>query len=586
MAGEIVSGDAAAGGLAIGDKVCALVAGGGYAEYCVAPAAQCLPIPRGLSDIEAAGLPETYFTVWSNVFDRGRLAEGEALLVHGGASGIGTTAIQLARAMGNPVYATVGSDERARAVEALAARGINYKTQDFVKEVLDATGGRGVDVVLDMVAGDYIGRDIQCLADDGRIVIIAQLGGAHANVDTAQVMRRRLTITGSTLRPRPVAFKGAIARAARARLAVAGAGRHQADRPRHLPAGPGRPGPCHDGKRREHRQDHPDRIGKLGCAARRRTTGYNRRFRLEFFQADPWANVSWAAACRRRRTPGAAHAAPGPEAPVRRRSGLAAGRRPASRLTLSDLCAMTSVENRARLVLGNWKMNGNLAENAALLTELRAVDAASHCQIGVCVPFPYLAQAASALTGSSVSWGAQDVSAQEKGAYTGEVSGAMLKEFGCRWALAGHSERRVLHGETDQIVADKSRAALAAGLTPVVCVGESLADRDAGNTLAVIERQLKPVLALGAEAVSRMVLAYEPVWAIGTGRSASPEQAQEVHGAIRAARALGAAQVQVLYGGSVKAANAASLFAMADIDGALVGGASLVADEFLRIAAI
>ena len=148
---------------------------------------------------------------------------------------------------------------------------------------------------------------------------------------------------------------------------------------------------------------------------------------------------------------------------------------------------------------------------------------------------PVLAQAASALTGSSVSWGAQDVSAQEKGAYTGEVSGAMLKEFGCRWALAGHSERRVLHGETDQIVADKARAALAAGLTAVVCVGESLADRDAGNTLAVIERQLKPVLALGAEAVSRMVLAYEPVWAIGTGRSASPEQAQEVHGAIRAA---------------------------------------------------
>ena len=321
MAGEIVSGDAAAGGLAIGDKVCALVAGGGYAEYCVAPAAQCLPIPRGLSDIEAAGLPETYFTVWSNVFDRGRLAEGEALLVHGGASGIGTTAIQLARAMGNPVYATVGSDERARAVEALgAARGINYKTQDFVKEVLDATGGRGVDVVLDMVAGDYIGRDIQCLADDGRIVIIAQLGGAHANVDTAQVMRRRLTITGSTLRPRPVAFKGAIARALRERAwPLLEQGRHQADRPRHLPAGPGRPGPCHDGKRREHRQDHPDRT-----RVRRRTTGYNRRFRLEFFQADPWANVSWAAACRRRRTPGAAHAA----APARRHpsgGGLARG---------------------------------------------------------------------------------------------------------------------------------------------------------------------------------------------------------------------------------------------------------------------
>ncbi|CAB3818977.1 2-haloacrylate reductase [Achromobacter insuavis] len=218
VAGEIVGGDLAGSGFAVGDKVCALVAGGGYAEYCVAPTAQCLPVPKGLSDIEAAGLPETYFTVWSNVFDRGRLADGEILLVHGGASGIGTTAIQLARAMGHTVYATVGSDERARAVEALGAvRGINYKTQDFVKEVKDATGGRGVDVILDMVAGDYIARDMQCLADDGRIVIIAQLGGAQANVDTSQVMRRRLTITGSTLRPRPVDFKGAIARALRQR---------------------------------------------------------------------------------------------------------------------------------------------------------------------------------------------------------------------------------------------------------------------------------------------------------------------------------------------------------------------------------
>ncbi|CPL37423.1 zinc-binding dehydrogenase [Bordetella pertussis] len=219
VAGEIVGGDAAAGGFAIGDKVCALVAGGGYAEYVVAPAPQCLPIPRGLTEIEAAGLPETYFTVWSNVFDRGRLAAGEALLVHGGASGIGTTAIQLARAMGNKVYATVGSDERARAVEALgAALGINYKTQDYVKEVLDATGGAGVDVVLDMVAGEYIGRNLKCLADDGRIVIIALLGGAHANVDCNQVLRRRLTITGSTLRPRPVEFKGEIARALRERV--------------------------------------------------------------------------------------------------------------------------------------------------------------------------------------------------------------------------------------------------------------------------------------------------------------------------------------------------------------------------------
>ena len=219
VAGEIVGGDAAAGGFAVGDKVCALVAGGGYAEYCVAPAAQCLPIPNGLSDIEAAGLPETYFTVWSNVFDRGALQAGEALLVHGGASGIGTTAIQLARAMGNPVYATVGSDERVRAVEQLgAAKGINYKTQDFVKEVLDATGGAGVNVILDMVAGDYINRNMKCLADDGRIVVIALLGGARAEVDCNQILRRRLTLTGSTLRPRPVNFKGAIAQALRQRV--------------------------------------------------------------------------------------------------------------------------------------------------------------------------------------------------------------------------------------------------------------------------------------------------------------------------------------------------------------------------------
>ncbi|MFJ1301184.1 triose-phosphate isomerase [Pseudomonadota bacterium AL_CKDN230030165-1A_HGKHYDSX7] len=247
---------------------------------------------------------------------------------------------------------------------------------------------------------------------------------------------------------------------------------------------------------------------------------------------------------------------------------------------------MTQNANRARLVLGNWKMHGSLADNAALLDALRAADAASHCQIGVCVPFPYLAQTAQALAGSAITWGAQDVSAQAKGAFTGEVSASMLKEFGCRWALAGHSERRTLHGESDQLVADKARAALEQGLTPVVCVGESLEQRESGETLAVIERQLAPVLALGRDAVAAMVLAYEPVWAIGTGRTASPEQAQEVHAAIRAALTkLGAPQVQVLYGGSVKAANAATLFAMADIDGALVGGASLVAEEFLRIAA-
>ncbi|MEO6986297.1 MAG: NAD(P)H-quinone oxidoreductase [Paralcaligenes sp.] len=212
IAGEIVGGDAALGGFKLGDHVCALVAGGGYAEYCVAPVQQCLPIPAGLGEVEAAALPETYFTVWSNVFDRGGLTTGESLLVHGGASGIGTTAIQLAAAMGHSVYATVGSDERARAVEKLGAvMGINYRNQDYVEEIKKATDGKGVDVVLDMVAGDYINRDLKCLADDGRIVIIALLGGSKALIDCGQVLRRRLTITGSTLRPRPVAFKAAIA---------------------------------------------------------------------------------------------------------------------------------------------------------------------------------------------------------------------------------------------------------------------------------------------------------------------------------------------------------------------------------------
>ena len=219
VAGRIVSGDVGDTGLAVGDRVCALVAGGGYAEYCVAPAAQCLPVPKGLSDIEAAGLPETYFTVWSNVFDRGQLSPGESLLVHGGASGIGTTAIQLASAMGHTVYATAGSDERARAVEELgAALCINYRTHDYVEEIRRVTNGKWVDVVLDMVAGDYINRNIQCLADDGRIVIIALLGGSKATIDCGQILRRRLTITGSTLRPRPVAFKKAIAQSLQRRV--------------------------------------------------------------------------------------------------------------------------------------------------------------------------------------------------------------------------------------------------------------------------------------------------------------------------------------------------------------------------------
>jgi triosephosphate isomerase len=238
--------------------------------------------------------------------------------------------------------------------------------------------------------------------------------------------------------------------------------------------------------------------------------------------------------------------------------------------------------------MGNWKMHGNLADNAKLLAGVRAGanTLASGAQLAVCVPFPYLAQAAQVLSGSSVSWGAQDLSTQTHGAFTGEVSGAMLKDFACRYVLVGHSERRSMHAESDHLVADKAKAALASGLTPVVCVGESLAQRDANQVLAVIQQQLAPVLALGAEAVKKMVVAYEPVWAIGTGRTATPEQAQEVHAAIRAAlQAIAAGQVQILYGGSVKAANAASLFAMPDIDGALVGGASLVAEDFLAIAA-
>ncbi len=215
VAGEIVDGDLGElnnSGFRKGDMVCALVQGGGYAEYCAAPLAQCLPMPQGLSAVEAASLPETFFTVWTNVFDRAGLKEGETLLVQGGTSGIGVTAIQLATALGHRVFATAGSDEKCRACEELGAeRGINYRSEDFVEVVKSLTGGKGVDVVLDMVAGDYVAREIDCLADDGRIALIALLGGAKANVDLGQVLRRRLSISGSTLRPRPVAFKGAIA---------------------------------------------------------------------------------------------------------------------------------------------------------------------------------------------------------------------------------------------------------------------------------------------------------------------------------------------------------------------------------------
>ena len=219
VAGEIVDGDLGDSGFKKGDLVCALVQGGGYAEYCAAPLAQCLPVPPGLSALEAAALPETFFTVWSNVFQRGALGEGETLLVQGGSSGIGTTAIQLAKALGHRVFATAGSADKCRACEDLGAeRAINYKTEDFAPIVKELTGGKGVDVVLDMVGGDYVAREVSCLADDGRIVIIALLGGAKANVDLGQVLRRRLTITGSTLRPRPVAFKAHIARELRERV--------------------------------------------------------------------------------------------------------------------------------------------------------------------------------------------------------------------------------------------------------------------------------------------------------------------------------------------------------------------------------
>ena len=222
VAGVIEAGDTqamASAGLKVGDRVCALVAGGGYAQWCVAPVGQCLPVPAGLNDIEAASLPETFFTVWSNVFDRGRLQAGEFLLVQGGSSGIGVTAIQLARAWGATVIVTAGSDEKCAAcIELGASHAINYKTQDFVAEVQRITNGRGVDVVLDMVAGDYVAREVECLAEDGRLVIIAVQGGVKSSFNAGLVLRRRLTITGSTLRPRSVEFKTAIAQSLRSRV--------------------------------------------------------------------------------------------------------------------------------------------------------------------------------------------------------------------------------------------------------------------------------------------------------------------------------------------------------------------------------
>lgn len=241
---------------------------------------------------------------------------------------------------------------------------------------------------------------------------------------------------------------------------------------------------------------------------------------------------------------------------------------------------------RKKLVAGNWKMHGSLAENAALLGAIKP--ALQGIEAAVCVPFPYLGQAQAALAGSSIAWGAQNLSEQARGAFTGEVSAAMLVDFGCRYVIVGHSERRSVYGESDELVAKKYMAAQAAGLTPILCVGELLAEREAGVTEAVVARQLDAVIAAaGVASLARAVVAYEPVWAIGTGKTATPEQAQAVHAFIRskvAALDAGvAAGLVIQYGGSVKASNAAELFVQPDIDGGLIGGASLAADEFVAI---
>src|SRR5687767_15779890 len=219
VAGEVVETGSSASLWKKGDKVCALVHGGGYAQYCVAPEVQALPVPRGLSLVEAASLPETFFTVWGNVYDRGRLAPGESLLVQGGTSGIGVTAIQMAAATGNRVFATAGSEEKCAACVRLGAeKAINYQTQDFAAEINAATGGKGVNVILDMVGGDYVPKELKCLAEEGRLVFIAFLRGPKTELDINEVMRKRITISGSTLRPRPVEFKGAVARSLRDKI--------------------------------------------------------------------------------------------------------------------------------------------------------------------------------------------------------------------------------------------------------------------------------------------------------------------------------------------------------------------------------
>jgi len=240
---------------------------------------------------------------------------------------------------------------------------------------------------------------------------------------------------------------------------------------------------------------------------------------------------------------------------------------------------------RRKLVVGNWKMHGSHQANAELLAGIRAAGPFG-CDLAVCVPFPYLSETAVTLAASDLRWGAQDCSAHAQGAYTGEVSAAMLREFGCRYVIVGHSERRGYHAEGDQLVADKAKAALAHGITPIVCVGETLAQREAGETDAVVKRQLSAVIHTLGHCAGEMVVAYEPVWAIGTGRTATPEQAQAVHALLRTqlqAATAHADTMTLLYGGSVKPDNASTLFGQPDIDGGLIGGAALKAADFVAI---
>lgn len=242
-----------------------------------------------------------------------------------------------------------------------------------------------------------------------------------------------------------------------------------------------------------------------------------------------------------------------------------------------------------KLIAGNWKMNGSLAANESLLKGIVAgLPAVMTCDVAVCVPAPYLSQVQALSAGTVIELGSQDVSAQASGAFTGEMSGSMLKEFGVRYALVGHSERRQYHGETDDVVANKAKAALANGITPIVCIGETLAEREAGQTEAVVKRQMAAVIHANGHCISEIVVAYEPVWAIGTGKTASPEQAQAVHAVLRAqlkAASDKADRIKILYGGSMNAANAKDLLAQADIDGGLIGGAALKAPDFLTIIA-